>query len=92
VLGQQERPLDHRFKLADIARPVGKHYEELAASGAFHRAESFEEVVAGLERALAESGELATARKEVVRDVVGEVDGRAAERVVEAIVAGLGER
>ena len=33
---------------------VGKHYEELAASGAFYRAESFDEVVAGLERALAD--------------------------------------
>ena len=31
---------------------VGKHYEELAASGAFYRAERFEEVVAGIERAL----------------------------------------
>ena len=30
---------------------VGEHYEELAASGAFHRAESFDEVVAGIERA-----------------------------------------
>jgi CDP-glycerol glycerophosphotransferase (TagB/SpsB family) len=64
---------------------VGKHYEELAASGAFYRAESFEEVIAGLERALAEPGELAEARHSVVHDVVGEVDGRAAERVVDAI-------
>ena len=32
---------------------VGKHYQELAASGAFYRAERFEEVVAGIERALA---------------------------------------
>lgn len=65
---------------------VGKHYEELAASGAFYRAESFEEVVSGLERALASPDELAEARRAVVRDVVGEVDGRAAERVVEAVV------
>jgi UDP-N-acetylglucosamine 2-epimerase len=65
---------------------VGKHYEELAASGAFYRAESFEEVVAGLERALADPQELAEARRRVVREVVGEVDGRAAERVVDAIV------
>ena len=65
---------------------VGKHYEELAASGAFYRAESFDEVVAGLDRALAEPGELADARRRVVRDVVGDVDGRAAERAVDAIV------
>jgi CDP-glycerol glycerophosphotransferase (TagB/SpsB family) len=69
---------------------VGKHYEELAASGAFYRAESFEEVVAGLERALASPGELADARRAVVRDVVGEVDGRAAERAVTAMVEIVG--
>ncbi len=68
---------------------VGKHYEELAVSGAFYRAESFEEVVTGLDRALAEPGELAEARRRVVREVVGEVDGRAAERVVETIAGAL---
>jgi hypothetical protein len=65
---------------------VGKHYEELAASGAFYRAESFEEVVAGLERALTDPGELGTARAAVVHEVVGDLDGHAAERVVDAIV------
>jgi CDP-glycerol glycerophosphotransferase (TagB/SpsB family) len=65
---------------------VGKHYEELAASGAFYRAESFDEVVAGVERALDRPDELEEARRQVVREVVGEVDGRAAERVVDAIV------
>ncbi|HYI74786.1 MAG TPA: CDP-glycerol glycerophosphotransferase family protein [Gaiellaceae bacterium] len=69
---------------------VGKHYEELAASGAFYRAESFDEVVAGLERALAEPDELAEARRRVVADVVGDVDGRAAERTVDAIVEVVG--
>jgi CDP-glycerol glycerophosphotransferase (TagB/SpsB family) len=69
---------------------VGKHYEELAASGAFYRAESFDEVVAGLERALADPGELAEARQRVVRGVVGEVDGRAAERAVTAMVEVVG--
>ena len=69
---------------------VGEHYEELAASGAFYRAESFEEVVAGIERALADPDELAEARRRVVREVVGEVDGRAAERVVDAIVEVVG--
>jgi CDP-glycerol glycerophosphotransferase (TagB/SpsB family) len=68
---------------------VGEHYKELAASGAFHRAGSFEEVVAGIERALADPAELAEARRRVVHEVVGEVDGRAAERVVGAIVSAL---
>jgi CDP-Glycerol:Poly(glycerophosphate) glycerophosphotransferase len=64
---------------------IGEHYRELAGSGAFYTAESFEEVVAGIERALANPAELAEERRRAVLDVVGEVDGRAAERVVDAI-------
>ena len=40
---------------------------------------------AGIERALAHPDELAEERRRVAREVVGEVDGRAAERVVDAI-------
>ena len=69
---------------------VGKHYEELAASGAFYRAERFEEVVAGIERALEQPDELAAERRRAVEQVVGEVDGRAAERVVDAVAEVLG--
>jgi UDP-N-acetylglucosamine:LPS N-acetylglucosamine transferase len=65
---------------------VGEHYQELAASGAFHRAERFEDVVAGIERSLAHPGELAAERRRAVAQVVGTVDGRAAERVVDAAV------
>jgi hypothetical protein len=68
---------------------LGKHYEELVASGAFYRAESFDEVVEGIERALAAPDELAEARRRVVREIVGEVDGRAVDRVVDAIVGAL---
>lgn len=71
---------------------VGKHYEELAGAGAFYRAESFDEVVTGLDRSLADPGELAEARRRVAREVVGEVDGRAAERVVDAMVEVVGSR
>jgi UDP-N-acetylglucosamine:LPS N-acetylglucosamine transferase len=69
---------------------VGKHYEELAGSGAFLTAVRFEEVTAGIERALAEPDELAPERRRAVERVVGTVDGRAAERVVQAVVDGLG--
>jgi UDP-N-acetylglucosamine:LPS N-acetylglucosamine transferase len=65
---------------------VGKHYEELAASGAFYRAERFDEVVAGIERALEHPDELARERQRAVEQVVGTVDGRAAERVVDAVL------
>ena len=70
---------------------VGEHYQELAASGAFYRAERFEEVVAGIERALEQPDELAAARRRAVEQVVGTVDGRAAERVVDAAAEILGE-
>jgi UDP-N-acetylglucosamine:LPS N-acetylglucosamine transferase len=66
---------------------IGEHYRELAESGAFYRAESFEEVVVGIERALAHPEELSERRRRVVADVVGVVDGRAAERVVDAIAS-----
>ena len=63
---------------------VGEHYQELAASGAFYRAERFEDVVSGVERALAHPDELAAQRRRAVEQVVGVVDGHAAERVVDA--------
>jgi hypothetical protein len=59
----------------------------LARSNAFYRAERFEEVVAGIERSLAHPEELASERARVASETVGEVDGRAAERVVAAICA-----
>jgi hypothetical protein len=66
---------------------IGEHYRELIDSGAFLRADSFEEVTAGIERSLAAPDELADERRRIARSVVGEVDGHAGERVVEAIAA-----
>jgi hypothetical protein len=86
VLYDEGAPPGERWAAKNV---VGKHYEELAASGAFYRAESFDEVAAGIERALASPDELAEARRRVVAEVVGEVDGRAAERVVDAIVSAI---
>jgi len=68
---------------------VGEHYQELAASGAFYRAERFGEVVAGIERALEQPAELAAERRRAVEQVVGEVDGGAGKRVVDAILEGV---
>jgi hypothetical protein len=69
---------------------VGKHYEELAASGAFYRAERFEDVVAGIGRCLGSPGELSAARTIAVEQVVGTVDGHAAVRVTDAVLEVLG--
>ncbi len=67
----------------------GEHYRQLMASAAFYRAERFEDVVAGIERGLAEPDELADERARAAREVVGDVDGRAGERVVDAIVSAV---
>jgi hypothetical protein len=64
----------------------GEHYKSLIESEAFYRAHRFDEVAAGIERALAQPEDLAEERARVARAVVGEVDGRAAERVADAIV------
>jgi len=67
----------------------GEHYKSLIESAAFYRAERFEDVTAGIERALAQPGELAAERARAAREVVGEIDGRAAERVADAVVAAI---
>jgi hypothetical protein len=69
---------------------VGDHYKQLAESAAFLRAHDFDELVLGIERALERPGELAAEREKIAREVVGDVDGKAGERVVQAIVSRLG--
>ena len=87
VLYDEGAPAGESWALKNV---VGKHYRELVDSGAFLRADRFEDVVAGIERCLAEPGELADERRRVVQAVVGDVDGRAAERVVAAIAGSVG--
>jgi hypothetical protein len=86
VLYDEGAPAGESWAVKNV---VGEHYRELAESGAFHRAEDFDAVVAGIERSLMDPGELAEARRRVVRDVVGVIDGHAAERVADAIAAAL---
>ncbi|HEU0302948.1 MAG TPA: CDP-glycerol glycerophosphotransferase family protein [Gaiellaceae bacterium] len=69
---------------------VGDHYKQLAESAAFIRAHDFEELVAGIDCALERPEELAAERARIAREVLGEVDGKAGERVVQAIVSRLG--
>ena len=86
VLYDEGAPPGESWALANVS---GEHYRELAESDSFYRADRFEDVVAGIERALADPGELADERRRVAREVVGDVDGRAAERVVEGIARTL---
>jgi hypothetical protein len=87
VLYDEGVPAGERYAELNV---TGKHYDDLVHSAAFLRATSFAEVVSGIERALRDPTELAAERARVARDVVGEVDGRAAERVVDAICAVAG--
>jgi hypothetical protein len=68
---------------------VGDHYRQLAESSAFLRAHDFDELVAAVEHALTSPDELGDERARIAHEVVGDVDGKAAVRVVDAIVACL---
>ena len=83
VLYDEGAPPGESWALKNVS---GEHYKSLIESEAFYRAGSFDEVVAGIERALEHPSELAAERARVAREVVGDVDGRAAERVAEAIL------
>ena len=86
VLYDEGAPPGESWAMKNI---IGDHYRELVQSEAFYRAEQFEDVVAGIARALAHPAELAEERRRVAREVVGEVDGRAAERAVTAIATAI---
>jgi hypothetical protein len=86
VLFDEGAPAGERWADRNL---VGDHYKQLAESEAFLRAHDFDELVGGIERALEQPGELAEQREQIARQMVGEVDGKAGERVVEAIVSRL---
>jgi CDP-glycerol:poly(glycerophosphate) glycerophosphotransferase len=87
VLYDEGAPPGESWAMKNVS---GEHYKALIESDAFYRADRFEDVVAGIERALASPGELAGERARVAHEVVGEVDGRAAERVADALVGAIG--
>jgi hypothetical protein len=86
VLYDEGAPEGESWALKNVS---GEHYKSLIESKAFYHAERFEDVIASIERALTHPGELAVERAHVAREVVGEVDGRAAERVAEAVVTAI---
>ena len=86
VLFDEGAPRGESWALKNVS---GEHYRQLMSSEAFYRAERFEDVVAGIERALSRPDELAAERSRVARQVVGEVDGRAADRVVDSVLSAI---
>jgi hypothetical protein len=86
VLYDEGAPAGESWAVKNVS---GEHYRQLMASDAFYRAERFEDVVAGIEHGLAQPDELAQERARAAREVVGDVDGRAASRVVDAVIDAL---
>jgi CDP-glycerol glycerophosphotransferase (TagB/SpsB family) len=86
VLYDEGAPPGESWALKNVS---GEHYKALIESEAFYRADSFDDVTAAVERALAQPGELEAERARVAREVVGEVDGKASIRVADAVVSGL---
>jgi CDP-Glycerol:Poly(glycerophosphate) glycerophosphotransferase len=87
VLYDEGAPAGERHAALNV---TGKHYEEVIVSNAFARATEFEEVAAGIGRSLDRPDELAAERRRITREVMGDVDGQAADRVVDAIAAAVG--
>ena len=87
VLFDEGAPAGERWADRNLG---GDHYKQLAQSVAFLRAHDFNELLTGIDRALDKPGELSAERARVAREIVGEVDGEAGERVVRAIVSQLG--
>ena len=88
VLYDEGAPAGESWALKNV---IGEHYRELVTSDAFYRATRFEEVVSGIERSLLHPDELSGERQRVAREVVGEIDGRAAQRVADAILEVVAE-
>ena len=86
VLYDESAPVGESWALKNVS---GEHYRQLMASDAFYRAGRFEDVVTSIDRALAKPEELALERARAAREVVGDVDGHAAQRVVAAVVEAL---
>jgi hypothetical protein len=86
VLYDEGAPEGESWALKNVS---GEHYKSLIESDAFYRAKRFEAVIAGIDRAIAQPDELAAERARVAREVVGDVDGHAADRVAEAIVTAV---
>jgi CDP-glycerol glycerophosphotransferase (TagB/SpsB family) len=87
TLWDEDAPPGERWASKNVS---GEHYRPLFESNAFYRAESFEQLIEGIERALTHPQELAGERARVTRLLLGEIDGRAAERVADAIVVAAG--
>lgn len=68
---------------------TGHHYGDIMRSGAFVTAANFDDVLNGIQQCLSAPAALATQRQAITRQTVGEIDGQAGQRVVNAILDGI---
>jgi hypothetical protein len=88
TLYDEGAPPGESFALKNVS---GEHYRTLLESQAFYRAHGFDDVVEGIDRALANPAELGAERGRVTRAVLGTVDGHAADRVAEAVLSAVSD-
>jgi len=69
-----------------------RHYSQVWRSGAFYRADNFEQTLEGIERSLTSPGDLSARRKDLSKQIAGDMDGGAVTRVVDAALETLTQR
>ncbi len=75
-----------------IKSVVGEHYKEMMESQSFYRATDFAQVVEALTACLQHPLELQSQRRAASQRLMGDVDGKAAARVVRAMMEGVGRQ
>jgi hypothetical protein len=82
VLYDEGAPAGSRHAVGNIS---GHWYRELVNSGAYYKAGNFDEAVAALNRCQEQPDELAQERTEITRVIMGNIDGKSSQRVIESI-------
>jgi CDP-glycerol glycerophosphotransferase (TagB/SpsB family) len=70
---------------------TGHHYRDLMQSNAFIVARSLAEVMEGVQRCLSHPEERGGERRAIVERVVGSMDGKAGQRVIQEMMRSLNE-
>jgi hypothetical protein len=82
VLYDEGAPVGSRHAVGNIS---GHWYRELVDSGAYHKAWNFDDVIASIAHCLERPDELADRRAAITRLLMGNIDGKAAPRIIEGI-------
>jgi len=83
VLYDEGAPSGSGYAVKNI---TGHHYQDLMSSGAFYKANSMAEVFSSIDRGLSNPNELDGHRNAICQRIIGNVDGKAGERIAEAMM------